>query len=259
MAFPTIRNSVKGQITTAALQMVCVMPSYYANDLLILAVSLDGSRDMTASGWTVLGTGTNTTSNRLRIWYKIATDDNMPASKTQTVSWSLTTEMGSYVALSITGGTFDINTAPEISVVAYGTGATITPPSITASWGAADNMFINIIGWDYNRTLYSTPSGSTLIQTQNHSSTAGAGISSVYYNGAVATYTFNNWTISAADTSYSFSLVIRPYVVPTGPNMSVNIGGVWKTVSAVYVNIGGVWKTADAVYTNIGGTWKSSS
>lgn len=38
--------------------------------------------------------------------------------------------------------------------------------------------------------------------------------------------------------------------------MTVNIGGVEKTVSGVYVNVDGVWKTASKVLCNIGGVWK---
>lgn len=48
------------------------------------------------------------------------------------------------------------------------------------------------------------------------------------------------------------------YVILNNINIKVNIGGVWKTVSAIMVNIGGVWKTVSQVKTNIGGTWKTS-
>ena len=37
----------------------------------------------------------------------------------------------------------------------------------------------------------------------------------------------------------------------------VNIGGVWKPVTAEFVNIGGVWKNVATNYVNVGGDWKA--
>jgi hypothetical protein len=40
--------------------------------------------------------------------------------------------------------------------------------------------------------------------------------------------------------------------------ISVKVGGIWKTVSAVKVRVGGTWKTAVA-YVRTGGAWKAVS
>ncbi len=42
------------------------------------------------------------------------------------------------------------------------------------------------------------------------------------------------------------------------PNISVNIGGVWKNYSEGHVKIGGVWRTIDEVHTKINGVWRKS-
>lgn len=41
-------------------------------------------------------------------------------------------------------------------------------------------------------------------------------------------------------------------------SITVNIGGLQKTVTTPYVNIGGVWKTVNKVENNISGVWKQS-
>lgn len=39
--------------------------------------------------------------------------------------------------------------------------------------------------------------------------------------------------------------------------LSINVGGVWKSLSDCKVNVAGVWKQAQEIYCNVGGTWKS--
>jgi len=43
---------------------------------------------------------------------------------------------------------------------------------------------------------------------------------------------------------------------PTGTNMSINIGDVWKDVESLKINIGDSWKDVVSVKQNIGDTWK---
>ena len=42
------------------------------------------------------------------------------------------------------------------------------------------------------------------------------------------------------------------------PNISVNIGGVWKNYSEGHVKIDGVWRPIASIYTKIDGTWKQA-
>ncbi len=51
--------------------------------------------------------------------------------------------------------------------------------------------------------------------------------------------------------------VVFAAVVASGLNMKINIGDVWKDVSAVKLNIGDVWKDVDTAKINIADTWKN--
>jgi len=42
-----------------------------------------------------------------------------------------------------------------------------------------------------------------------------------------------------------------------GTNIQINIGDVWKVVSAIKINIGDVWKDVVSVKQNIGDSWKT--
>lgn len=80
-------------------------------------------------------------------------------------------------------------------------------------------------------------------------------------------------TISGTSTGGALSvatgLLASPSVIPNSSSTGaisigataaygkVNVGGSWKTVSAVQVNVGGVWKTVTAVKVNVSGSWKS--
>lgn len=42
----------------------------------------------------------------------------------------------------------------------------------------------------------------------------------------------------------------------TAPNLSVNVGDVWRTTSGMYVNVGDVWRPVTEMYVNVGDVWK---
>lgn len=60
-----------------------------------------------------------------------------------------------------------------------------------------------------------------------------------------------------SDTSQLIANEFFPTAVVQQTNMSVNIGGLWKSVVNEYVNVTGTWKPVVAVYTNVSGVWKS--
>lgn len=250
MAFPTIRSSTSGALTTAGLSLTVTLPSgHSAGDLLIIGVSLDGSRAMSApSGWTLLANPTNTSSNRHAVWYKTrgATESN------PTISWSVTSELGTWYSIAITTGTW--SGTPEIAT-AYSSSSTPNAPTLTPSWGLADTLWLTLHGWDYNRTSATSPSGFTLLTYQAGSSTVSAGHRTHYRQEAIATKDPTNITISATDTWYAHTVAVQPYVAPA-PAVYSNIGGVWKEPVSIHVNIGGVWKDVLEFHSYIGGVWR---
>lgn len=80
------------------------------------------------------------------------------------------------------------------------------------------------------------------------------------------TYPFTTKTYTSYDKKYkiyatipSGSSYVYYYVsLNSGPEMSVKVGGSWKT-GTPYVKVGGVWKQADAVYVKVNGVWKQST
>lgn len=66
----------------------------------------------------------------------------------------------------------------------------------------------------------------------------------------------NNTTTSSAGNVYLDNLRVTNET-PTGINININIGDVWKVSDAVKINIGDTWKEVVSVKQNIGDTWKT--
>jgi hypothetical protein len=116
------------------------------NDLLIVAfTSIDDNGVTWPSGWTQLSTTVTGAGTRLSIRYKV--------NATETGSITLTTAASSVsasLAIVISAGTYI--QVPEVGTAATGTTAP-NPPSLTASWGVADNLWIVFGGSDGAGTL----------------------------------------------------------------------------------------------------------
>lgn len=50
---------------------------------------------------------------------------------------------------------------------------------------------------------------------------------------------------------------VGPTAAPTGSNVYIKVGGVWKQSTAIYINAGGTWKSVNSVSANVAGQWKS--
>jgi hypothetical protein len=249
MAFPTIRSSNSGALTTAGLSLTVTLPTGHAQgDLLIIGVSLDGSRTMTApTDWTLLANPTNSAQARHAVWWKIrGSSESNPS-----ITWVTTTELGTWYSIAITVGTW--SGVPEIAT-AYGATANPNAPSLTPSWGSMDTLWLALHGWDYNRTSSTNPSSFTLLTYQAGSSTASAGHRTHYRAVAAASQDPSQITISATDEWYAHTVAIKPF---EPPNLNVNIGGVWKQAVQIYVNIDGTWRLASDYFVNIAGVWKN--
>jgi uncharacterized repeat protein (TIGR02543 family) len=205
--FPTVRASTSGALSTAALTLTVTLPTGHASgDLLIIGVSLDGSRAMTApTGWTLLADPTNTTANRHAVWYKTrgATESN-PA-----ITWLTTTEIGTWYSVAITTGTW--SGTPEVAT-AYGSSTTPNPPALTPTWGYAKTLWLALNGWDYNRTSTTVTTNYTLMTYQAGSSTASAGHRTFQRSVEAATEDPGTITISSTDTWYAHTVGIKPAI-----------------------------------------------
>lgn len=257
MAFPTLRAVSQGAISTAALNVTITLPTGHAEgDLLIIGLSLDGNRTVSApSGWQLLANPTNHTTCRFPIWYKTrASSESNPQ-----LTWVTTSEEGTWFAFAFTTGTW--SGTPEIATT-FGTSTNPNAPSLAPSWGANETTWLAFHGWDYNRTSSTNPSNYTNRTYQAGSSTGSAGHRTHSRNYQMSSDDPSQITISASDEWYAHTVAVKPYVETMSgtpqPVGSVNIGGVWKTISKIQVNIGGVWKDATDVKVNVGGVWKSA-
>ena len=249
MAFPTIRSSANGVLSTADLNVTITLPTgHIQGDLLIIGLALDGNREITApAGLNLLANPTNYTTVRFPIWWKIrgASESN------PTLTWITTTEIGTWFSIAITKGTW--SGIPEITTAA-GSSANPNAPSLTPSWGSGDTLWFALHGWDYNRTSSTNPTNFTLLTYQAGSSTASAGHRTHHRSVAASNQDPTQITISATDEWYAHTLAIKWY---EPPNIQVNIGGAYKQVEEVYVNIDGTWRLASDYSVNIAGVWKS--
>jgi hypothetical protein len=83
--------------------------------------------------------------------------------------------------------------------------------------------------------------------------TAGTG----RYQGSVTTLQ-NPWnTGTDTNSTYLVAIYALYYSEAPPPILKVNIGDVWKDVSAIQINIGDTWKAVTKAEVNIGDVWKT--
>lgn len=139
MAYPTLRGSTgAGVAYNGANPWTPTLPTHAAGDLLICFASSDKSDDHTdPTGWTRIASVVHhSSSKRAYLWYKIATGASETFSLTRLSSANFAAR---FLSVRDWFGT-------------YATGVTVAsitsdwdnadPSSVTASWGAADNLFI---------------------------------------------------------------------------------------------------------------------
>lgn len=152
MAFPTTANPTTTTFATSVTSMNVNMPgSIVAGDLLIASVGVRNPGNWTPpSGWNLLleqpGGGS---VGETVVWYKIA-----DGSEGATLAWSTsvgTTGAWHVYKISNWHGT----TPPEVNSVS-GDAVAVNPPSLTASWGAEDNLWIALAGSSANGMFFGT-------------------------------------------------------------------------------------------------------
>jgi hypothetical protein len=143
---PVVMDVATYQVDTTITSHDVTLPSdIISGDLLIMIWRAGGTTDVSTppSGFTQLGT--RNSNGITYIWYKIATGAE---GGTITVTTAANTR-----ATAITYKIRNAVNTPEIQVLNSNTN---NPPSITASWGSADNLFI---AWMTNRRSDSTVTG----------------------------------------------------------------------------------------------------
>lgn len=190
--------------------------SIVAGNLLVIECFENvASLTVTASGWTNIGSA-NSTSDGLVLLAKIATGAE-GATVAVTTSSSV---RATYIARQISGNQNDVTT----SEIAVGTGSTAVsttpdPPSLTPSWGSAENLWFAFAGWNStSTTLSSYPSGYSTSQLTKVGS--GLGANSCASAAKLATASSDDpgtFTLSASQTWIGMTYAVRPALEAKAP------------------------------------------
>lgn len=172
MAFPTSTTATVTTFTTSVTSMAVNLPgSITAGDLLIAHVGIRNAGTWTApSGWTLLdeqvGGGT---VGKTSVWYKIAS-----GSEGSTATWTAgTATTAAWQVRKITG--WHGTTPPEYAKTNGDFTSAPNPPSLTPSWGAADTLWLALVGSSANgMTFTAAPTNYTDLVSTTASSGGGA-------------------------------------------------------------------------------------
>lgn len=162
--FPLVNSptlTLLGQVTS----IVVNLPSNIVagNGLIIIVTQYNGGTFTTPTGWTLINSTKNTGSAgpRTAVYARVATGTE--GATVTVVSTSL--EEATAIAFRVTNWFGAITAGIEATAIQETT-TTPNPPSETASWGSADNLWIAYVGSRGSRTLTAYPTNYNLYQTQ---------------------------------------------------------------------------------------------
>lgn len=202
--FPYISGSVYNAYGSGTNISVTLPTDIVAGDLLVVFNAPDNNFTTTfPAGWTKF-TDISGGSNALTTGWRIC-DGTEGASITITLS---SATQGRYIVAKIKGAA-TTGTPIENGVGVATTSSSGNPPSLTASWGALNNLWIAASALDTSATMTTWPTG----YTQNRLDGQGFGSASVAIcskKAAVATDDPAAFTFSASASIKSNTYVIRP-------------------------------------------------
>jgi len=250
MAFPVVESVTETGVGDEYHHYVNMPAAVDSGDLLIIISQYSGvDTSVSVSGWTKITQ--YSTNQGCGVWAKVSdgteggttvdiytNDRDYMAARTIRIS-------GWYGSIGgIEGGN------------AYSSGTTQpNPPSLTATWGSADNLWIAAEG---NQNSHDTPTSYPTNYTDGDSNTAGGcGCATCFRENATATEDPGVFTLTGSEACRAYTLVIRPEAAATGTNMQINIGDDWKAIAGMQINIGDDWKAVAGAQINIGDTWKT--
>ena len=156
MTAPTINSHVAGNgESNTTFNTGVPGGSAASGDLLITVVSTDGS-DASTSNMTIIKQLNSSNNNKIAVAYRICT-----GSEGSTLGWSTSFKDNcAHHTYKILAAEWHGTSVPEVSTGATGTTSPADPDSLTASWGAEDNLWIAVCGSDDGRDpITGYPSG----------------------------------------------------------------------------------------------------
>lgn len=165
MAFPAFATPASGATNSSnTTTHTCALPTNSSGDLLVVIISQqynlgNGPGSFTPpAGWTEIADDSNGSSVGSCTIAKIST-----GGETQVVVTSSLTGRGAYFAFAVTGAYSTVADGIAAGTASFATGSTTPdPPSVTAPWGSADNLFLCYYGVpDTSTTVTSYPTNYT--------------------------------------------------------------------------------------------------
>jgi hypothetical protein len=205
MAFPQIAGTAVTQDTVNATSRACNLPANIASgNLLLLFVTLDNTGNLdTPTDWSLVYNTGNLTNHRC--FAKVAT-----GSEGSTVTVTSASEQLTAIAARITGWYGSLTGVEAAATANTGTSGSPDPPSLTASWGAADNLWIGVFGIDSTATLSSYPASLPNNRTFQVGGPSGAGTGIASAEDAGATFNPGNFSTTPTEDWCAQTVVVRP-------------------------------------------------
>lgn len=216
MAFPTVSTTASTSDNDSSSPWTENLPaSIAAGDLLIMvAHEANNNTALTwPAGWIVITSQDSPTgAHHMEVAYKIA--DGTEGATISISGGGGTARMAS-AAYRITA--WHGTTPPEVGTAATGTSTNPDPPTVTASWGSADNLFVAAMGQNNigNAVTAAPTNYSNLATGRNTGGTAGQSGKAALGSRQLAASNDNPGTFTCADNNQweTQTIVVRPVVV----------------------------------------------
>lgn len=218
MAFPSVSSSVTGSsgggVTTHNIALTSL--TINSGDLIIILAAHDGAGvatytwdNSTAGTWTTLDSYSNGNVD-YECRAKVADGTEDSATLANTISQSETACHIVYVIENWDGTISNV----EIGTAAYGATGHPDAPSLTASWGSADNLWIAFYSAEVggsDPSAWPTNYTSNQLQANERADAAGCKLAAATYENATATENPAAWTVddTSADTVAN-TIVVKP-------------------------------------------------
>lgn len=201
------RTATVGADTNPTSWAVDMPATVNSGDKLVMNVNIGdgGATANTPSGWTKLEDQAATYAHSL-LFVKAADGTEGGTTVTITQTGSVASNFSAHVYRLSSAGTIE-------SAVATATGSSMTPPSISPSWGSADTLYLLFM--NSGDDDQATTSASANYTTNLLDSAAGQGandsarVASSYRNVTNATETPGTWTIASSEDLVSFIVAVQ--------------------------------------------------
>ena len=217
MTFPVVESVTESSFSTNTTNHTVDLPATVGagNLLLMIFTSYGSSTQTTPSGWTALDKQQGSTTSVTSGVYARDADGSEGGTGVNAATSGPTTGSAHVYRVSGWGGTLADDV--DISTVIGGTNNVPNPGSVTAGWGADDNLFIAICGSaDDDQTMLNDPSTySNLIDTPCGGGANASGRSaSARKESTGATEDPVTFTLASSEEWLAWTVVIKPAGAP---------------------------------------------